>query len=295
MYSRAPSIQTMRAVIATVKHASVAAAARELCVTSGAVSRALRDIEERLGFPLFVRAKQRVVPTPAARELASAFEAALSEVDSAVDRAIADRLGARSIVLSCEPTLLIRWLIPRLERLQAWLGDSELRLVSAGGPVEFIRDGIDLAIRRADFPVGQGLRIRPFLAERVGPVLRDGRAAQRWPRETISDVLLHAATRPAAWEDWAARTGVALSPIRSVRLEHFYQTLHAAVAGTGVAIGPVALVADDLAAGSLFAPFGFVPDGSEYVLMMSEESGHNEIFNRLFEWLVFEVEPLQSL
>jgi LysR family transcriptional regulator, glycine cleavage system transcriptional activator len=80
-----------------------------------------------------------------------------------------------------------------------------------------------------------------------------------------------------------------------VGFAHFYQTPQGAVAGTGVAIGPVALVADDITAGSLFAPFGFVPDGTHYVLMMSEASRHNEIFERLSDRLDAEVQPLELL
>jgi DNA-binding transcriptional LysR family regulator len=50
-------------------------------------------------------------------------------------------------------------------------------------------------------------------------------------------------------------------------LEHFYLTLRAAAAGIGVAIASEAMVLDDLASGTLVAPFGFVADGTRYLIL----------------------------
>jgi LysR family glycine cleavage system transcriptional activator len=46
-----------------------------------------------------------------------------------------------------------------------------------------------------------------------------------------------------------------LTPASSVTFEHFYLTLQAALDGVGVAMGPTALVADDIEAGRLIFPF----------------------------------------
>ena len=43
--------------------------------------------------------------------------------------------------------------------------------------------------------------------------------------------------------------------------------LEAATAGLGFAIAPEVLVRDDLAAGRLYAPFGFRPSGQQYVAL----------------------------
>jgi LysR family glycine cleavage system transcriptional activator len=47
----------------------------------------------------------------------------------------------------------------------------------------------------------------------------------------------------------------ALRPAATLTFDHFYLTLQAAVDGIGIAMGPTALVSDDLAAGRLVAPF----------------------------------------
>jgi LysR family transcriptional regulator, glycine cleavage system transcriptional activator len=290
-----PSIGALRAVVAVVRKGSIVRAADALCLTPGAISRAIIDVERDLGFSLFDRSRRQIVATPIANELANALEMGMMALSRAFDDARAQNQKVRPLVLSCEPTFLIRWLIPRLAKLQHALGnDREVRLVSAGGPVEFARGGVDLAIRRADFRLDSTVHARPFLSERVGPVV--GREADALISETkLSAVLLHTATRPQGWADWVEASGVRVSASRELRFEHFYQSLQAAVAGAGAAIGPIALVADDIAAGSLKAPFGFRADGSEYVLLNSAEQGDSEAFNTVHDWLTTAVAPIDLL
>jgi len=71
--------------------------------------------------------------------------------------------------------------------------------------------------------------------------------------------LLHTDTRKHAWLRLTGVTG--LDPTAGQRFETFYFLLQAAVSGFGVAISPHPLIADDLTAGQLVAPFGFVPNG----------------------------------
>ncbi|MDU7768807.1 MAG: LysR family transcriptional regulator, partial [Serratia marcescens] len=169
---RLPNLAVLRAFEATVRYGSVSKAAKSLNVTDGAVSRAVREFEQTLGFALFQRTSRMVHPTPQAQELASEIGRGLDNLQSAIDRACRHHQN-RPLVISCEPTFLIRWLIPRLAGLQQAVGkERDLQLVSAGGAVAFSREGIDLAIRRNDFPIADDVVARPFLKERVGPVCR---------------------------------------------------------------------------------------------------------------------------
>jgi DNA-binding transcriptional LysR family regulator len=86
-----------------------------------------------------------------------------------------------------------------------------------------------------------------------------------------------------------------LKPSREVTFEHFYQSLQAAVAGAGLAIGPAALVADDLRSGALVAPWGFVRDGSSYVLMRSLEKSEDKLFGKVLAWLRREAVEIEKI
>lgn len=62
-------LRSLRAIVAVLQRGTVRAAAEELHLSQPAVTRALRDIEDQLGFPLFERAARGMLPTAAGRIL----------------------------------------------------------------------------------------------------------------------------------------------------------------------------------------------------------------------------------
>lgn len=84
------------------------------------------------------------------------------------------------------------------------------------------------------------------------------------------------------------------APKRTITFEHFYLSLQAAVAGAGTAIGPIALVADDLATGALVAPYGLAADGSSYVLMAPAAARESSLFDTTLDWLRAECAKLDA-
>jgi DNA-binding transcriptional LysR family regulator len=271
---------------ATVRHASMTAAAQELHVTHGAVSRQIQNLERSLGTSLFERQTRALRPTRQARQLAAIVRDALDQIDAAA-RQISRPAPAGPLTLSCEPTLLMRWLIPRLPDLAVNVPDVAVHLSAGGGPVHFERDNIDLAIRRDDFPFPEEATSRTRLfAERIGPVCRPDLATRLTGDAGVSQVvLLHTATRPQAWDDWRRITGMKAEPVSEQTLEHFYLTLQAAAAGVGVAIAPYAVARDDLERGQLIAPFGFVPDGTSYHLLSRPSPEQDGRIRLLTAWL----------
>jgi LysR family glycine cleavage system transcriptional activator len=97
-----------------------------------------------------------------------------------------------------------------------------------------------------------------FLGEAYLPLLSPGLMKER-PLRTLADfrnhTLLHAATRRQMWLRWLTAAGVPdLKPAREQVFEHFYFAIQAAIEGLGVAMGPLALVSDELREGRLLAP-----------------------------------------
>jgi len=285
-----PPLSTLLPFEAAVRHASMTRAAQELHLTHGAVSRQVRNLEKALGTPLFTRGPRALTPTPEARRLAAAVREAFDVIEEAAREVSGRERGGGPLALSCEPTLLMRWLIPRLPDLAARHPGLTVHLSAGGGPPAFTRDTVDAALRRDDFPVPEGVSRVPLFAEWIGPVcrpeladrLRDGSGA-------VPVTLLHAATRPSAWEDWrrlSAPAPAAFSrPSSEQTFEHFYLALQTAVAGVGVAVGPYALVHDDLVRGQLAAPYGFVPDGTGYGLLTPRPPERDPRLAALLDWL----------
>ncbi|QFS42291.1 LysR family transcriptional regulator [Burkholderia cepacia] len=275
MRANLPSLMALRCFEAAARHENFSRAAAELCLTHGAVSRAVRLLEDDLGVALFQRRSRRVFLTDAGRKLAQAVHDGLGLMRHAAQELRTEAARARRWVLSCEPTLLMRWLIPRWPDFQARHAGIDVHLAAAGGPFSF-DSGIDMAIRRNDFAWPAGYHAERLFAERVGPVCRPDKvdawfSARRGERSLKADVpQLHTRTRPDAWKEWAVAAHQPAVNGRGQVFDHFYFSLQAAVAGLGVAIGPWHLVRDDIESGVLVAPMGFVEDGSHYCLLTPE-------------------------
>ena len=262
-----PSLNALRAFEATARLGSVTAAAAELHVTHGAVSRQVKQLEQALGTALFHRAGTGLRLSEAGARLLPVLTSSFDLMEAGVAQAV--RPGGGNLIVSCLGTFTMRWLIPRLFAFRAAHPDIEVQLSASDAPVNFLRDRFDLAIRTARPPWPAGMIATPFIVEEVGPVLSPG-LQERLKLQTVQDLaratLLHTDTRISAWPDWFAGMGqMDVQPAAVQTFEHFYFMLQAAASGLGVAIGPKPVIEDDLAAGRLVAPFGFVKSGLSYV------------------------------
>lgn len=270
-----PAIACFRAA---AEFESFSQAAAKLNLTHSAISRAVRLLEQDLGTPLFTRQHRRVFLTDAGRDFARAVALGLGGIEAAA-QAIHLARQDRPITLSCEPTLLMRWLIPRIGAFRAAHPTLHINLVAGGGPVT-LGTGIDFAIRRNDFDWPAQYHASHLFDERTGPVCRPEHLSR------LRDLPpLHSKTRPEAWARWCAVADQPLPNLPGQSFEHFYFSLQAAVAGLGIAIGPWHLVQDDLASGQLAAPFGFVPDGSSYHLLSANALPESGPAMALYTWL----------
>jgi DNA-binding transcriptional LysR family regulator len=105
------------------------------------------------------------------------------------------------------------------------------------------------------------------------------------PGALLSEPLLYTSSRPQAWPSWANSNALDTAALKLGQgFEHLYYLLEAAAAGLGVAIAPQQLVADDLAAGRLVAPWGFVETSARLALWVPIRSRHNRA-ERLAQWL----------
>ena len=155
-------------------------------------------------------------------------------------------------------TFSLRWLLPRMSRFRAEHPDIEVRLTTSNEPVDALPEPFDVVIRGGP-DTFHGFASRFLLSERRLPVCSPALLA-KLPLTEVADLarhtLLHVTSMPRLWRDWLAEAGEsALEPAASLTFDHFYLTIQAALDGLGVAMGPTALIADDLAAGRLVTPF----------------------------------------
>ena len=281
MARRLPSLNALRAFEAAGRHGRMTLAADELNVTHSAISRHIQHLEEVLGVSLFEGPKNRLRLTEAGQTLLPGLVAAFDQIDMSV-RSVADTVDG-ALDVSCPGTFTMRWLIPRLYRFQAEHPDIDVRLTASSRPVDFSRDGFDVAIRVGTAPWPDGADVIPLFPEQTGPVVAPSLAS------TVSGLpVLHTKTRLRAWGDWLTRSGIAIEGGPRVEYEHFYFMLEAASAGLGVCVAPWPYVSDDIRFGRLMAPYGFLESGHEYVAL--RRARRNRKSALFCEWLHSEAE-----
>lgn len=254
-----PPLNALRAFEAAARHESFTQAAHELHVTHGAVSRQVAQLEAWLGRTLFLRARSQVTLLDEGRRYLADVTAALDRIAVASAQLQLPQRGESSALLvSAPPTFTMRWLIPRMSAFQRQHAAVEVKLTTSLATVDFSRNGYDLAIRGATAPLA-GCRSLPFMTETIVPVCHADLLERglRNPADLARHPQINYATEPYAWADWLTAAGApGLQPASKLAFEQMYFALQAAAEGLGVVLVPLFLVADDIIAGRLCAPFG---------------------------------------
>jgi len=256
-----PPLGSLRGFEAAARHASFTRAADELGLTQGAISRQVRELEVHLGVRLFRRSIRRIELT----EAGSAFAVIVATSLEMIERAAADlRSGERGrakviVSVSALPSIASFWLMPRLHLFTRDHPGIEVRVRTSIEPADLRSGEVDVALRVGPLP---GRRYPPdapridlrmvsdwsdVVAEELFPdiLLPVGRSDLLYRGGglvTAPDLarlpLIHTSTRPHAWPDWLAASGVRLTGGRNLEFGHFFMSLDAAQRGDGVAIVP---------------------------------------------------------
>ncbi|KHJ52521.1 transcriptional regulator [Vreelandella venusta] len=273
-----PPLNALRAFEATARLGSVTAAADELSVTHGAVSRQLKSLDEHFGVALFTKAGRGLVLTHHGEQLQSGVGEAFAKLRDSCTL-LKHEVEEAPFTLACPGSLLARWLIPRLDRLNQALPELKLQVVvsdaeQSGQP----ETSATLAFFEPPWPE-EGERI-PLIAEEIcavaSPRLAEACHVEA-PSSLFGSKLLYTASRPQAWPQWAAAQGLEPAALKAALQQgqgfaHLYYLMEAAVAGLGVAIAPRLLVEDDLRSGRLVAPWGYIETPARLCLWLPKHT-----------------------
>lgn len=285
-----PSLHALQVFEVAARHQSFAQAAAELHVTHGAISRQVRQLEDELGLRLFERRNRAVFLTVDGKNLYGACHNAMAQIQEVIEQ-LARPKALAPLVVSCEPTIAMRWLIPRLPLFSERNPEFPLHLLAAGGAIDFGRDRVDLALRRSDFKWPDSYHSERIASEWMGPVCTPDLVDKlENSLKQASVVELHSRTRPHAWEIWRRQSQLKLPLSLSQEFEHFYLSLQAAQAGMGVAMGSIYMVEEDVRSGRLRAPYDFQPDQSEYVILSPVPIASDPRRFRFTEWVRYEMQ-----
>lgn len=284
MSNARPSLNALRAFEATARLKSMTAAADELSVTHGAVSRHVRLLEETLGVVLLNRGPHSTDPTPEGIRLAEDLSTAFGLIQASIDQ-----VQPGPLTLSCSASIMMYWLLPRMARFSQKYPEIKLQFNMNYDQLDFVRDKIGVAIRNNTIEPPKDVLLRELQVERVGPVCSPEYAKAmriKKPADLADAHLMSTKTRLSAWRDWTAASEYVGRPlVAEESYEHFYLLIQAAACGLGVASVPRMLVLDDLRSGKLVAPFGFVPGPRTLVLWIAPHLAERRETEALSSWL----------
>lgn len=291
--SELPRLELLRTFEAAARRLSFTHAADEVALTQSAVSRQIQQLEDDLGVALFERRHRSLVLTDAGSVM---YRAVLDSLERLRDATASVRVATqpRQVAVTTTPGFASLWLIPRLARFSANHPQVDVRLSATLDALDLERSRIDVAVRFARTSDGQG---KPLFEETVLPVcapqlLKDRSRPLRAPTDLVHHTLLALEAEQdglptADWLPWLQIMG--LNELRSkntLRFTNYADVVGAAVAGQGVAIGRLPLVAELIRQGRLVAPFrGTSSMQRAYFVLASERAAHNPDAQDFIRWM----------
>jgi len=259
--TRPVAVGHWRAFLAVARHLNFRAAAEELALTQSAVSRQIQALEDEVGVPLFLRHTRAVELTGAGGQLQRALAPALERLDAAV-RQVRLAAGRRSVALTTWASFASMWLIPRMEQFQRDNPDIDIRIDAGDAIVDLETADVDLALR-SSVPAQVGPHAQRLFGEQLAVVASPWLLASQPPvtgpadlaRFTLIEVGDAHRTpyfESITWRRWLHEHGVGrLQPQRWLYFNYAQQIVQSALAGHGLALARMPLVAESLARGEL--------------------------------------------
>ncbi|WP_339341052.1 LysR family transcriptional regulator [uncultured Psychrobacter sp.] len=255
------SLNALKFFYYVAEYGSVTLASQKLFVTQSAVSKQIKNLEDTLDLSLFNRVNKKLVLTANGNVLFSCCQQVFAKLDDClVDLSNHDH-RKKQLVLSCEPTISMKWLIPRLTEFNSLGHGFEIVLLTGGGMVDFQKNSIDIALRRNDFEWGNDLFNEKIIEEYI--------VAVRNTRTETTNTLLLSSSRPNLWQHINKGKLVSneILSYEHMVLEHFYLCIEGCLAGLGTAIVSMFMVEKELSHQFLELVHPPVADSSSYHLL----------------------------
>jgi len=289
--SRLPPLAAVRAFEAAGRHENFSRAAEELGLTQAAISYQIRQLEDRVGKPLFVREKGRVRLSDAGQRLLPSVTGGFAGIADAFEALRED--DAEILSVSASLSIGGTWLSARIGRFQMRYPDIAVRLSLSNDLVDLSSGPIDIALR-AGRGQWDGVRADFLFRQHFTPICTAEFADEhgiRSPKDLMRVNRL--APNESIWTSWFAEAGVGAPPPsrQGVVMDSQMQEANAILGGFGVALLTPLYWSIDLRTGRLVQPFEtlYVPASSHYLVHPAGRVGVRKI-ERFREWLYEELE-----
>lgn len=292
---RPPPLQLLPAFEAAARLLSFSKAARELHVTTAAISQQIKQLEGHLGLSLFRRLTRRVELTDAGEQ----FAQLVSRVLSSYRQGHADlmhRFTQPALRMSTSPLVVHEFLLPHMAEFQADHPGVKIQLEGSMDLADFDKEPLDAAIRLGSGEWA-GLTAWP-LCDCEAVVLASPTLLARRPVKRFDDLKHHTLIHPRASHlDWdTVRRFAGLATLKrqgDLVLDSDLAALQAAKKGLGLALVVIpANASPDLARLEdvvlVFPPLR-IPVKAYFVFR--PHSGKQDLLRSVFNWIQAHVSP----
>ena len=283
------SLRGLRTFCIAARHESFSAAADELFLTPGAVSRQIKSLEEELDIRLFDRNARDLKLTGNGQALFAELEPLVDSIDEVVASFRKDR--KRSLVrVSVQPFFASEYFVPRLAEFTAANPHIDIRVSASDESPESLPADAALSIRlfRNPPPGAESQLIFPMRLVAAGSRdlakslrVKDGQITSDFP------LIVHE-SYPKAWRQWSKRAGVELPKGSKVtRLDSMIAVVRAVEQGIGAALVPIPIAEQWFRQKTIFQLFDeeLVADVS-YFLIWQDGATRNPGVAALRDWIV---------
>jgi LysR family transcriptional regulator, regulator of gene expression of beta-lactamase len=286
-------LNALRAFEVSARHLSFTRAAIELNVTQAAVSAQVKNLEDRLGAPLFRRLPRGLALTDEGQALLPTLADSFSRMGAVLEQFQGGRFR-ELLTVAAVGTFAVGWLMPRLKDFQRDHPFIDLRLMTNNNRVDLAGEGLDYAIRFGD-GAWHGTEAEALMDAPLSPVCSPVVARRLGtPQDLVNETLLRS-YRADEWAKWFAVAGVEAPLLRGPVFDSSLTMAAAAMQGAGVALLPVAMIADDLAQERLMRPFAAEVSTGRYWLTRLKSRPVSSAMAQFQQWLLAgAAQPLTS-
>ncbi|MBT8433845.1 MAG: LysR family transcriptional regulator [Gammaproteobacteria bacterium] len=290
-YYQLPSLTGLNTFDACARQGSFTAAAAELGVTLGAVSRQVKALETELDCALFQRLHRGVELTAEGIDLFQVLSSSFQQIGRLCQE-FRSRSQSRDVTIAATTAFASLWLMPRLGGFWQQYRDINLNHAISDNPGDSGFVNADIRIRYGDGN-WRGEQVVKLFDDRIYPVCGPGFVADHeglQPRELLQFPLLQLdSVDPAwtGWDAWMAEWDCDSSQANFRRFNNYVVALQAAEENQGIVLGWHSQV-EALIKNAKLVRIGEmeIPAPASFYLTWDETRPLSEAAQRLRDWLV---------
>ena len=287
-----PPLHSFKVFESVARLGSLAGAAVELHVTTGAVSQQLKALQASLGVELFAKHGRQLVLTESGRQLHKRIASALSEISEAVGELLdgsEQKPDLVQLTLSTPPAEGTEWLVSPLLGFMASSQAVRVSVITAQymPQVDWRRADVAVVYGSPPWPgfwwrLLHGIRMVPVCS----PQYLRGPLAIREVGDLLKHRLLHE-DDGSQWQQWLAEASFVRGGFDNIHFEDFGMVLQAAREGFGVALSDQVVSARDLGEGRLVCPLPIaLPAVHNYYVVCAERARERPEVRAFIDWLL---------